>query len=357
MILSPTGAPNILRPFVSKSLRLLVMAGASAALLSGTSTHALACACGCGVFDIGGLNFSPTNSDTGFSAWVRFDTMDQNANFEGTSKAAASDNNDKKINTQFYTLGAQYMINHDWGVMAELPYLNRSFSTNVGTSDTPDVETFKLDAVGDLKLTAMYTGFSPDHSTGAIFGLKLPTGRITSPSYGDYGQTYDPDTLPGSGSTDVVFGGFHQGALSADGKFSYFAQGTVQVPVLIKNGYRPGSEYDAAVGVTYDLGGYGPVTKIAPVAQLIGSYRTHDSYVGGSVDAESTGFTGQNPDSGYQRLLVAPGVDLRFGKLKVYTDIELPVYQKVNHSYFPDSGNSGQLVAPQLFKLQVGYDF
>ena len=345
------------RSSTSNSLRRVALAALSAALLGGSATHALACACGCGVFDIGGLNYTPTNSDSGFSAWVRFDAMSQNTNFEGTKKAAASDNSDKKITTQFYTVGGQYMINHDWGVMAELPYYNRAFSTDVGAPGTPDVETFKLDAVGDLKLTGMYTGFSPDHSTGAIFGLKLPTGRTNSPTYGAYGQTYDPDTMSGTGSTDIIFGGFNQGGISQDGKLSYFVQGTIDVPVLIKNGYRPGSEYNAAAGVNYDFGGYGLVTKIAPVAQFIASYRTHDSYAGGSVDSNSTGHVGQNPDSGYQRLLIAPGLDVRFGRLKIFADFELPVYQKVNHSAFAVSGNAGQLVAPQLLKLQVGYDF
>ena len=328
-------------------------------LVSANLNQAFACACGCGVFDIGGLGFAPSNSDSGLSTWFRYDSMNQNTNFEGQSKAAATDNTDKKITTQFYTVGAQYMITHDFGVMAELPFYQRSFTTDY--TGMGNVSTFNLNAVGDARLMGMYSGFSPDHSTGVVFGLKLPTGRITSPYYNTsasgYIQVYDPDTMPGSGSTDLLLGGFHVGQLTSDGKLSYFLQGLADLPFAYKNGYRPGAEFDGAVGVTYDFGSYGALTKIAPIAQVIGSYRLHDSYAVNSVDSISTGLVGQNPNSGYTRLFLSPGLDLRVGKFKIYADVEFAVWQKVNHSNFATTGNAGQLVSPQLYKLQVGYDF
>ena len=47
----------------------------------------------------------------------------------------------------------------------------------------------------------MYTGFFKDMSTGVIFGLKLPTGTYTAPGL-------DRDTQIGSGSTDLMLGGY-----------------------------------------------------------------------------------------------------------------------------------------------------
>ena len=337
-------APARAQKRISPLLKTAAVAMTSALLLTTSSLDALACACGCGIFDIGGVNFAPTDSDTGLSAWFRFSSMDQNTNFEGTSKAPASDNTDKRIQTTFYTLGAQYMINHDWGVMVELPMYSRSFTTDY--TGAGDIGTFNLNALGDLKLMGMYTGFSPDHSTGVIFGLKLPTGVWKSPTYGIAGQVYDRDTLPGTGSTDLMIGGYHLGALTEDGKLSYFVQATAQIPVAIHDGYRPGAEYDAAVGLTYDFGSYGALTKVAPVAQLLGSHRGRDS-----------GVNANPADSGYDRLFIAPGSDLRVGKFKLYADVEIPVYQRVNSGSLAVDGVSGQLVAPVLYKVQVGYDF
>ena len=55
----------------------------------------------------------------------------------------------------------------------------------------------------------MYTGFSKDLSTGLIFGLKFPSGDYTAPGF-------DPDDQIGSGSTDLILGGFHKGLLTGD---------------------------------------------------------------------------------------------------------------------------------------------
>ena len=341
-------APARAKTRLFQTLRTSSIAMSSALLLSTSSIGALACACGCGIFDIGGVSLAPSNSDTGLSAWFRYSAMDQNTNFEGTSKAPASDNSDKRIQTSFYTFGAQYMINHDWGLMVELPLYGRSFTTVY--DDAGDIGKFNLNAVGDLKVMGMYTGFSPDHSTGVTFGLKLPTGLWKSPNYTVGGQVlsgiYDRDTLPGTGSTDLMLGAYQLGSLTSDGKLSYFGQVSAQIPIATQGGYRPGAEYDAAIGLTYDLGSFGPATKVAPVAQLLGSHREHD-YKFGMV----------SPDSGYDRLFVSPGIDLRFDKLKIYADVEIPVYQRVGYGNLANDGTAGQLVAPVLYKVQVGYDF
>ena len=77
--------------------------------------------------------------------------------------------------------------------------------------------------------------------------------------------------------------------------------------------------------------------KVAPLLQLVGSYRVRD---GGPQSNPS--------DSGYERLLLTPGVDLRAGNYRVYADVGLPVYQNVN-------GN--QVTASALFKVNVSRDF
>src|SRR5579864_6589576 len=79
-----------------------------------------ACACGCGLFEVGTSSLFP--SGTGGIAYLEYDLSNQNTNWHGSSRASADDNSDKKIRTEFYTAGLNYMFNHDWGVMAAVPY-------------------------------------------------------------------------------------------------------------------------------------------------------------------------------------------------------------------------------------------
>jgi hypothetical protein len=328
---------------------------AAAALLAAVSLPALAqaCACGCGVFDIGAATMMPTDTDSGFSVWFRYAYMNQNQNWEGSKKAPAADNGDKSIMTDFYTVGGQYVINRSWTVMAELPTYNRNLkTTDDGTVYGPSgsVYTGRIFDLGDMQVMATYTGLSKDMSTGLTFGVKLPTGNYTGPNGPLGGAEFDRDSLPGTGSTDLIVGGYHVGRLNKSGSLTYFVQARYQAALLTRDEYRPGDEFDSAVGVTYNFGRVGPLPKVAPVLQILNSLRRHD--------------TGANADplnSGYERVLIAPGIDLRLTKkVRLFADVAVPLYQNTNHATgagFAAEGTSGQLVAPQLFKVQIGYDF
>jgi hypothetical protein len=311
---------------------------------------ALACACGCGVFDVGASTLMPSESESGFSVWFRYDYMNQSQNWEGSAKAPASDNGDKEIRTNFFTPGAEYVINSDWTVMTELPIYNRHLTTtDDGTVAGPagSVYTGYLTDFGDLQVSGVYTGLSDDLSTGISLGMKFPTGNFTGPNGPLGGAEYDRDSLPGTGSTDLMIGGYHIGGLNADNTLAWFAQARYQFAVATQDNYRPGNELDAAVGLTYDFGEVGPLTQIAPVLQLIGSHRERDS----QANADQL-------NSGYTRLLIAPGIQARINKFRIYADVELPIYQYANAaSNVNIEGTSGQLVAPVLVKVQLTYDF
>jgi hypothetical protein len=291
------------------------------------SSQALACACGCGVFAVGTSALLPNG--TGGTAFFEYDYMNQDEDWHGTSSAPASANDDKNIRTDFYTAGLQYMFNRDWGLMVEVPYTDRLFITNVGGA-TPNIQGFHHDALGDIRLRAMYTGFSDDMSSGVFFGLKLPTGDYTYPNL-------DRDTSLGSGSTDTIVGGYHEADMGADNTWTWFAQGQWERAFQSRDGYRPGNELDAGAGIYYGGWAVGAKGSLIPVLQLLYSDRLHDS-----------GVNADPPDSGYQRVLAAPGLEYDQGKFKLYADVELPVYQNVN---------GYQLVAPRLYKFIVAYSF
>jgi hypothetical protein len=293
-------------------------------------TLAFACACGCGVFDVGTGTMLPTAE--GGEVWLEYNFMNQTQNWDGTSAASRNGNADKVIRTDFFTAGTQYMFSRQWGIEAEIPYWNRTFKT---TNDAGDVQTFNHDAIGDIRVKAIYTGLSDDMSTGITFGLKLASGDFTYPNF-------DRDTSIGTGSTDLLLGAYHQGELTPDGSFNWFVEGQWDQPFAVQQNYRPGDELDTAIGSYYNDLVLNIPGKLSPLLQLIGSVREHD------VGLNSSGEINGIYQSGYQRILISPGLEYDVDRLKLYGDVEVPIFQNVN-------GN--QLTAPVLLKFIVGYSF
>jgi hypothetical protein len=290
---------------------------------------AWACACGCGVFEVGTSSMLPEGP--GGMAFVEYDYQDQNENWSGTSSASAANNGDKEIETHFGTIGLQYMFNRSWGVQGELPIWNRTFTSDLNFGNgAPDIVSRNWTGIGDIRLEGIYTGFSEDLSSGLTFGLKLPTGNFSHDP-----DVIDRDTQIGSGSTDLLLGAFHRDRFGST-RWNWFGQADLDVPLLKQGDYRPGMEADVAGGVYYDGLSLGRV-KISPVAQVIGSWRGRDNGADANAD-----------NSGYQRVLLSPGVEFHLHAVKVYADVEIPVYQHV-------TGN--QLIAPVLLKLSVSYMF
>jgi hypothetical protein len=294
------------------------------------------CACGCGVFDVATESMLPQGP--GGMVFEEYDYMDQNMNWSNGRPAPAANNGDKAIITDFTTLGLQYMFNRSWGAQIELPYDVRHYEATAGGATT-------WGSFGDLRVEGIYTGFFPDMSAGMTLGLKLPTGNFT---YDDSSPTslLDRDTELGTGSTDILLGGFYRHTLhSVLHGLYWFAQAKLDVPVLFQDGYRPGVELDAALGLYYQGLSLGKV-KITPVAQAIPSERTADtgSWASGGVNDPPVGIR----NSGYQRVLLSPGIEFDLHPVMIYGDAEFDVLQ---------FSRGNQLVAPVLFKLAVSYMF
>jgi hypothetical protein len=282
---------------------------------------ALACACGCAVFDVGTSSLLPNGP--GATVFAEYDFLNQTENWSGSSRAPSADNTDKNIRSNFFLAGGQYMFDEDWGVMAEVPYTDRYFRT----TDPGDPGAFDHGSLGDVRVMGVYSGFSPDMSTGLTFGLKIPTGDHTYPNF-------DPDVEIGSGSTDILLGGYHSGQIDFAGDFVWYAQALWQHHIATQGGYTPGSELNASLGVSYNNWNLGPNATLAPVFQVLLSQRGRDGGVGDPAN------------TGYQRALISPGVSLSVNQWKLYADVEVPVWQHVN-------GN--QLIAPYALKFIASY--
>jgi hypothetical protein len=304
---------------------LRVYAVALVALLSARA--AWGCACGCDIFEVGTSAMFPNHP--GAMIFVDYDFQDQNQNWNGTSTAPASHNDDKEIKTSFTDVGFQYLFNASWGIQVEVPYDFRSFT---GENDAGKIVTDNWSQFGDVRIEGLYTGFSPDLSAGVNLGVKLPTGDYTFDS-----KFVDRDTQLGTGSTDLLIGGFYRHHVNLRSKLFWFAQTELDLPVLTQEHYRPGLELDSAVGMYY-TGWNVDRAKISPIAQVIVSERTSD---GGGASAHPV-------DSGFQRVLLAPGIEVDIHPLKFYADAEVPIYQNF-------TGN--QLAASVLIKVTIAYEF
>lgn len=285
-----------------------------------------ACACGCGIFDVGGSSLLPDGPGGIVSLSTEY--VNQNRNWNGTSKADPDLNDDKHLQTEFTTLGLQYMFNYDWGIQGQLPYTFRYFK---GTDDNGDISTHSWSGLGDVRVNAVYTGFSDNLSSGVTLGLKLPTGRFNVDT-----DLVDRDTQLGTGSTDVLVGGFYRGDLGQHHKWDWFTQGQFDLPTFTQQGYRPGIEFNSSLGIDYKGFRLGS-TRIIPLAQVLFSEHTSDH----GVNADPL-------NTGYQRVLLSPGIEVAMKPIRIYADAEVPVYQNF-------TGN--QLAAPVLFKLSVSWAF
>jgi hypothetical protein len=315
--------------FANRDLRVLGWAWVLALGLAPNSGRA--CACGCGVFDVGTSSMLPT--EEGGTIAVEYDYQDQNHNWRGDSEAPGANNGDKEIRTDFMTTGIQEMFSPNWGINVEVPYDQRYFTTTGGATGN-EIVSQSWSTLGDIRIRAEYTGFSPDLSSGISFGLKLPTGEFT---HNDPWGDIDRDSEIGTGTTDLLLGCYERGALPGSRDWSWYAQGLLDVPLAMREQYIPGDEIDTAFGI-YPKGLSMGRLEITPEAQVKFSYRSEDG-----------GNAASNPvSSGYKRVLFAPGLEAHLHPFMVYTDVELPVYQDF-------TGN--QLAARVLFKLSFAVMF
>ena len=257
----------------------------------------------------------------GLRTFLTYDYMDQNNNWGNWGTAASSLNDDKIIRTGFYTLGLQDMFSREWGVMVEAPVWNRYFKT---IDDAGNPASVTHTSLGDLRLLGMYTGISEDMSTAVQFGLKLPTGPFNQ-------SLMDRDTQIGSGTTDLLLGGYQMRQYDTWG---WFGQLLWEHAFNSREEYRPGDSFDLTAGVHYD--GLQSRFSIVPILQLEASFRGMDS--GSNADPGNTG---------YDRLYISPGIEANlFEGMQLYANVRVPVLTHVN---------GYQLVAPALFEVTLGY--
>ena len=235
----------------------------------------------------------------------------------GIRPSGAANNSDKQILTHFLTAGGQYMFNRSFGLMVTVPYWVRIFQTEGATAD--GIDQFQHANFGDVRVRGMYTGLLEDMSLGLLAGFKLPTGDHTY-------ANFDRDTSIGTGSTDLLLAAYKIGNFPErignlnltfrERPFSWFMQLQYDYPFRSTANYTPGKEFDGSLGTFYNFGRAGPLNEVSPFLTFLGSVRGRDS-----------GSEANPPNSGYDRLHIAPGGEIGWKSFKLYADIEFPLYQ------------------------------
>ncbi|MBS4095544.1 MAG: hypothetical protein KGZ83_01730 [Sulfuricella sp.] len=248
----------------------------------------------------------------------RYDYLDQNQLRQGTGNAGSfTFPGEREIEhdttTHHYTLGLDYSPNRVWGINVQLPYLDRAHDT-VAAQDS-ELSASHTRTLGDARILGRYQGFSPEMDSGAVFGVKLPSGpyRANFNSGPQAGNALDRSLQPGTGSTDLIVGVYHFGNLNHD--WGWFGQALYQQAVNTQEDYRPGKSLNLNLGTRYYLS-----QSVSPQLQLNGQLRDRDRGANGDPD-----------NTGGKLIYLSPGITVNVDRnWKVYSFLQVPLYQQVN---------------------------
>lgn len=253
---------------------------------------------------------------------------------------------ERNTTNRYINLTAIYRFNADWGVNLVVPYVIRDHST-YGTQfqpytpaeNAPDqLSSAHVSGLGDIKIIGSYQGFLPTHNLGLQLGIKLPTGNyggqsvdgnlvghpVTFRSGPGLGQSLDSSLQAGTGSTDLIVGGYYYQPVSQN--FDAFA--TAQFQAAVKENldqpgadYRPGNITTVSMGLRYEAH-----ANWVPQVQLNWLHKMADQ-----------GFLADVPDTEGTVLYLSPGISASLSKqLQVYAFVQVPLYSRLQgYQVFP----------------------
>ena len=290
------------------------------ALAALATSNAYACsACGCTLNSDWASQGLASNG--GWRVDARFDFFDQNQLRAGTDGVARSEYaafpSDREVQqytiNRNYAFGVDYSPNQDWGLNLSLPWFDRSHAT-IAAGDI-EASTSHAQGIGDLRILGRYSGLDPERTTGFEFGLKLPTGRFNTSFNGgpQQGGTVDRGLQLGTGTTDLLLGVYHFGAINPD--WGYFAHALVQQPLDSREDFKPGTGLNLDFGLRYTAN-----TVLVPQLQV--SARLEKREQGANADVENSGAT---------LVYLSPGVTWNVSRrFSAFAFLQAPIYQRVN---------------------------
>lgn len=249
---------------------------------------------------------------------VRYEFVDQKHLRMGSKQISpAEDTADttelRTINRNFLTT-VDYAFSKNWSVSASLPVVSRSHSHIADPAGAATFEAWSFTKAGDARVLGFYRfdNDNPVVSYGLTFGLKLPTGdyRVTNAD----GTVAERALQPGTGSTDVVLGGFFSGpGIGLDA--GWFAQALVQQAATTKDDFKPGTQFQLNFGYRQPM-----TDSLQLLLQVNTLIKTRD-----------TGLNAEPDLSGSKTVFLSPGLSYSITRdVQAYGFLQLPIYRYVN---------------------------
>lgn len=300
-----------------QDLRRIAAIGVLAAACLAPAESFACSACGCTLNSDWASQGLTVNA--GWHADVRFDYFDQDqlrSGSDSVSRTSLIIPNDAEV--QKYTINRNYTFaldyNHRaWGLSVALPWYDRSHAT-VAAGDA-ETSISQDRGIGDLRVLGRYSGLDSQRGTGVQFGLKLPTGGFTSDfRFGPQsGTRVDRGLQLGTGTTDLLLGAYHFGAITSD--WGYFGQILLSQPLNSREDFRPGTGANIDIGIRYS----GNPTWV-PQLQINTRFERRES--GANADVKN---------SGASLVYVSPGITWNLSRrFAAYVVLQLPLHQRVN---------------------------
>ena len=309
---------------------LAAVTGATALVL--LPQVAAACAsCGCTLSADAAMGYS---ASAGWDLSLEYDYIHQDQLRSGTHAVSTVPDGtelERETLSRYVTAGLGFSPNTEWNFKLLVPYVARTHSTYGeydSTQPLPELSSSRSSSIGDIRLIASYQGFLPTRNLGVQLGVKLPTGRYGTAV--DFyagpaaGEPLDASLQPGTGSTDVIIGGYYYRPISQD--FDFFVNGQFQSAIAHRmdqpgNDYRPGNSTTVSLGLRYERS-----PAWVPQVQLNLLHKSRDQgaladvqNTAGSVAYLSPGLTGRVTD-----------------KLHLFGFVQVPLYSNLyGYQLFP----------------------
>ena len=209
-------------------------------------------------------------------------------------------------------LGLSHAFTPSLNVSIQIPVVSREHQHIHHHHGVPLQERWDFTQMGDARLLAHVrlddTPLPSGKMYGLLVGIKLPTGSASERN--NDGDKAEATLQPGTGSTDLIAGGFAAARL---GHLDWHTQLRWQRAVETRQSYRPGDQAGWDMGLRYPLG------AIDVLAQINMLWRGRDS-----------GAAAEQDDSGGKFIYISPGLSFSFDRDKqIYALVQLPLYQNV----------------------------
>jgi hypothetical protein len=252
---------------------------------------------------------------------LRYENINQTQPRAGSRKVSVGEipAHHDEVSTKNQNFIATYSRSYanGWGFSIAAPLVDRQHFHIHNHHGEQLPERWNFTELGDVRVTGRYqrsvSGFGESNGTaGAIFGLKLPTGRFNVAN--SDGDVAERSLQPGSGTTDAIIGGFINQPMAASSS-SWFAQAQFQHPLNTRDGFGPGHMFTADVGYAKVLS-----DKLSGIVQLNAVVKGRDQ-----------GTNAEPADSGGRFLYVSPGLSYDVSPtVRAYAFFQQPLHQHVN---------------------------